>query len=521
MVIIEKSHYLNGSFKSDQFFIIWVVLLFFILGIIGIVHHEMWRDELQSWLIAKDSSSMIDLFNNLRYEGHPALWHICLYLITRFTHNPLAMQIFHLLLATSVIYVFINFSPFTQLQKILFTFGYFPFYEYNLISRSYSLGLLLIFIFCALYPRRKRGYISLSIVLALLANTHVYGLTIAIVLGMTLFIDALVSQDIVTLLKKNQGNIIVSLAIFIGLLLIAIWQMLPPVDADFKGDELKIQQSVLLSVFNPRLVPTLVTIWNSYIPIPNFFDYKWNINILNENIIAKICAVIFSINLLLFSIVIFLRQPIVLFLYLSGTWGILLFTYTKYHGALRHHGHLFIVFLVCIWLSSFYLKTELIKRRKNLVTWVERNKNSYLNLILLSHLIAGIFVYYIDYNYTFSASKEVASFIEQQGLKNNILVGSIDYAASPVAAFLDRGIYYPEINKVASFVVWKNRKILNSKEVLEKVDRLIKPKNNKAILILNYALKAKRPDMSISLLLKSSKSIAPQETYNLYLIEKK
>jgi hypothetical protein len=44
----------------------------------------MWLDELQAWLIARDSSSVIDLFKNLKYEGHPGLWHICLYLISRF-----------------------------------------------------------------------------------------------------------------------------------------------------------------------------------------------------------------------------------------------------------------------------------------------------------------------------------------------------------------------------------------------------------------------------------------------------
>lgn len=118
MATIQTDNYRISSFKGFIAFKNWlIILLFFSFGLIGIFHHEMWRDELQSWLIAKDSSSMVDLFNNLRYEGHPALWHSCLYLITRFTHNPLAMQIFHLLLATGVIYVFIEFSPFTLFQK--------------------------------------------------------------------------------------------------------------------------------------------------------------------------------------------------------------------------------------------------------------------------------------------------------------------------------------------------------------------------------------------------------------------
>ncbi|MDV2995516.1 MAG: hypothetical protein N4J56_005170 [Chroococcidiopsis sp. SAG 2025] len=51
-----------------------------------------------------------------------------LYAITRFTDNPLAMQLLHLLIAGGTIYVFAKFSPFTKLQKIfIYFFGYFPF----------------------------------------------------------------------------------------------------------------------------------------------------------------------------------------------------------------------------------------------------------------------------------------------------------------------------------------------------------------------------------------------------------
>ena len=36
--------------------------LFVLLGLIGILHHEMWRDELEIWLLARDSGSMRELF---------------------------------------------------------------------------------------------------------------------------------------------------------------------------------------------------------------------------------------------------------------------------------------------------------------------------------------------------------------------------------------------------------------------------------------------------------------------------
>src|SRR5215510_31505 len=90
-----------------------VTLLFFALTLWGILHHEMWRDELQAWLVARDSQSLLDLIHNVRYERSPALWQICLRLLTYFTINPIAMQLFHLGVATASIFFFVKYSPFT------------------------------------------------------------------------------------------------------------------------------------------------------------------------------------------------------------------------------------------------------------------------------------------------------------------------------------------------------------------------------------------------------------------------
>lgn len=72
-----------------------LLLVFIILGAIGLAHHEMWRDELEAWLIARDSNSIFALLKNLKYTGHPPLWYFCLYIITRFIQSPWAMQLFH------------------------------------------------------------------------------------------------------------------------------------------------------------------------------------------------------------------------------------------------------------------------------------------------------------------------------------------------------------------------------------------------------------------------------------------
>src|SRR2546425_11878364 len=132
-------------------FALAITAVFFVIALIGILNHEMWRDELHCWLIARDSHSFAQLYQNRSYDGHPVLWYALLYILTWFTANPVAMQVLLLVLATASVYLFNRFSSFTAPQRVLFSFGYYSIYEYSMIARSYCLGFFLVILFCSLY----------------------------------------------------------------------------------------------------------------------------------------------------------------------------------------------------------------------------------------------------------------------------------------------------------------------------------------------------------------------------------
>jgi DNA-binding Xre family transcriptional regulator len=71
------------SLANIQHFESFLLLVFFVLGFLGILNHAMWRDELNGWLIARDSPSLTNFWNNIRYEGHPILWYAWLNQITQ------------------------------------------------------------------------------------------------------------------------------------------------------------------------------------------------------------------------------------------------------------------------------------------------------------------------------------------------------------------------------------------------------------------------------------------------------
>ena len=57
--------------RYDQRFALLVTAVFGAAALFALTQHEMWRDELQAWLLARDSATPLDLMRNLKYEGHP------------------------------------------------------------------------------------------------------------------------------------------------------------------------------------------------------------------------------------------------------------------------------------------------------------------------------------------------------------------------------------------------------------------------------------------------------------------
>ncbi|HEY1739224.1 MAG TPA: hypothetical protein VGI86_10960, partial [Acidimicrobiia bacterium] len=110
---------------------------------IALASHELWRDELQSWMIARGSDSPTALLHNLRYEGHPVLWYALLWPFARVFHSVATLQILEWFIATATAALVLFKAPFTVARRVALVFGYFFLYEYGALTRSYGLGVLL------------------------------------------------------------------------------------------------------------------------------------------------------------------------------------------------------------------------------------------------------------------------------------------------------------------------------------------------------------------------------------------
>ena len=71
----------------------------------------MWRDEFGAWLIARDTASPLEIFRQIKCEGHPSLWFILLWPLAHATRAPAPMQVLNVLIASGTVCLVLRWAP--------------------------------------------------------------------------------------------------------------------------------------------------------------------------------------------------------------------------------------------------------------------------------------------------------------------------------------------------------------------------------------------------------------------------
>ena len=518
---------------------------FFLLALIGMLTHEMWRDEHQAWLVARDASSLSGLLDNMNYEGNPALWHFFLFLITRVTHDPVFMQVFHLLVATGFIFIFNRYAPLSNLHKILFSFGYFPLYEYAVISRSYSLGILLVFAVCALYKNRATKYILIGVLLALLANVTVYAIVLAGGLAGILVLDYFLYQQ-----KNPKATLQLAVGILIFILgtAFSFYQIWPEKDNSFPAP-------YATQMFDfARWWQVASKLFTTYAAVPQIQENFWNTSIIykdpgviltgkaqiwfDQNPAFLFSWVLMPIALFVSGVIIFLRKPMILLLYVGTTLGLFaIYYYTALLHA-RYCGYMLIALVVCYWLAEYYPDK---KQRSGTTGYLTRlgqkMSNPFLTGVLALSVIGALVAYSMDIQYKFSSSKQVANYIKQNKIDTLPMAGMTDFVVSPLSSYLDKKIYYLQMADTGSFIIWSNKRKdqMSFEETVAAVGEYMDKGHSRVLWVKNSAPQITLPDgkttqemtkailrndLQLDLINKFEGGIVGDEEYYIYLVQK-
>lgn len=486
------------------------LVLFVALGLVGIVNHAMWRDELNVWLIVRDSVSLADFLANVKYEGHPLLWYLSLAVLNQFTDDPVVMQLYHLALGIGSMVLLWRAAPFAPWQKLLLMFGYYPFYEYLLISRNYAIGMLFLFSFCVAWPTRRRTYGWVGLFIALMANCNAYAFFIGFALLVTLAVEWLSDPKIRA--QSRVGDLVGSGAIALLGLASAAYVLIPPADSALQGG----LSRWFFQWDWHHLGRSLSRIWSAYVVVLVPGDSK---------VFDGVLFGIISLGLLGFFAIALLKRPVALFFYLFASLEIVTFTYVKFLGSLRHYGSLYLVLIAALWIAAdctarssekLPLKvplTPLYKRVKSL-------QKPVFTVILTAQFVAGLIAYTRDYITPFSASKATTAYIQQENLDMLFMVGSRDANMAPICGYLNRKMYYPERGELGSFTLFNSQRTEATPDlILDHVTQLLKAGKPELLLVLNAPLAATRPELAIAPLAEFRNGLIGDEHYFLYRVK--
>ncbi|MDD5609951.1 MAG: hypothetical protein PHH69_00210 [Candidatus Omnitrophica bacterium] len=404
-----------------------LILVYTVINVFAIMHHEPWRDEAQAWLLARDAN-LFSLFKSMHYEATPALWHLLIMPFAKAGLPFITQFIIHLFIAIAAVTLFLYYAPFPNLTKLLFIFSYYLAYEYSVIARNYSISILLLFLIAILYPKRFKLPIIYSLLIFLLSNTNALSIfpAFALIIIFILEFHKYAVRD-----KKTYLSILIML---LGSVL-AILQIYPYKDSWYLFNFDLFYKTNYLEPF--------YAIARTFIPFaPSSLFY-----ISLASIILIIMALPILTEAMAFSI---------LALSYTGLFYVLIF-----HSAERWHaGFLLIILIFSLWIATYYSNHVKEKTDKRLLKSLfikdyTRLSLFFLNICLILSVIFTIKAYLLEYKYCFSGARDMAEFIQKNDLDDSIIIAQNSPSASALLPYLPHAkFWYAGEKEFGTYVIF-------------------------------------------------------------------
>lgn len=409
------------------------ILLFFFL-VLGILQaylkwnfHECWKDEWQAWFVATDMN-FAEMFDFLSYEGHPILW----YLWLKTGHMLIGwsglaeinqLKLLHFIPWLGVLYLLLFRMRFPWWQGVLLASGFFPFFEYGLVSRGYVFIMLIGFTLVA-EAGKTISFKTLAL-LFLLCQTEVFGAFFALAWAFWLISEKRGWPNFKAL-KDNPASKNVIIAVAIGWLFL-IFSIFPETDTNNYGAAV---------VQNPFDVNHLGTAFQGV--FGNTFFIGWMEDTASFGVSG--IGIILSVVALGATIFLFFKQKRVLFTWLFFLLMMFSFSVLVYQGGIRHWGNSFIFFIALLSLSQPG------NWRK------DKSRLAILVLLLVPQLMYSWKGVTREIEFPYTNAKVTAAFLKEKVPPNVPIVAMNKFAGTPVVGYLGEKLYaLPEGDQFSYF----------------------------------------------------------------------
>ncbi len=374
------------------------------------MHHEHWSDEAQSFLLARDTK-LSELFHYGKYEGTPPLWFLIIKLFLALGGTYGTFFLLPILFSTIGLILF-EFKIKAPWQiKVLFPFTYFIFYQYTIVTRSYCMIFPMLMLIAWLYLNRMKKPVLYSIVLLVFMNISLHTLVIAGSFILLFVIDVIQNRQYKN--RKIQLATLIMLLAMLGTMLLTI----PNPDCAYSAN------------YGTNLWTILseATIGGNY--------RKW-FGTERIDMVITICLIGIVFLAMKKS-----KQKLyrLLILIIPVTLILIFLAYQCWH-----------VGIIWLLLFTYFILNDTINQSKII---------KYMILVILAvQMVWNIFSIHYDWNNSFSASKEVANFLKENGYDDQVIYG-YTYTTTAIEPYFDHTIFANK-NTDKAFYFWqKNKRI--------------------------------------------------------------
>ena len=342
--------------------------------------HEPWFDEVYPWITAQSASWSYLIFEHPHWDAHPVLWHSILK-IGSFLFPENGLPLLGLLFAWIFAAIILYFSNLPIYFRFGFVFSYFFFYQYPIVVRGYVLYPILFWLIFNLWEKRENKPYYYGAILSLTASVTIHGIILIVALLGVEFIQGLKRGNL--FFKERNRSIPYLIAGFTC----AFWMM--------------------------NLIP-------HYSPVPTSLSLEEGIHRLYW--ICTIFTPIKWLTIVIFigsSYLMFKRGILSLFLLPITLW--ILFFFFIYYSP-WHEGILFSWWAMCVMKSLTIIQNWNLIQKKIVVFL--------FCIIFLIQIKWSAVAFWNDILYPYSAGKELAKEIKQNGWEKDSFIGFSEHASA-------------------------------------------------------------------------------------------
>lgn len=440
---------------------IFLLLCYLVFNFILLLGHELWRDEANVWLMARELSP-VELLRNIKYQGHPCMWYFLVMPFAKAGFPFFTLSVISFIIMGITAWLFIWKAPIHPVVKFICLMSPCFSYYYPVVARNYCLIALLIVLLACFYKRRFEKSFVYAMLLGLLVQTDTIVVAVAGMISFLWLWDGLYAW-----IRKKEKDKLITVLKWIWIPVVSVVLLLLQFMNMTGSNEFQIQHFSCAEFV--KAVKEM------------FFYILERMTGMNH---TYICLWLFVFVLVALTISFLLKDGWPFILLVSAVMYQAVFSVVIYGLHIWHFISLCFVMIWFLWI----VEVKMEQRQDGADDrWV---KGSYICLqTLFALFLVGMFFRWNSPNETsslknalfgvYSDGENTAEFLSSNFSEDELLVSTEISKASTISAYLpDYDFYYAADKKIRTFASWNSEEgtAISLEEVIDWAENTFKDK---------------------------------------------